>query len=192
MGRRWSKAPARSCSGGQEVETVGPETTALLAALHPLHHRMEELKPVRDLEAADRRAARGETWFARGRAGPRGWEPSRRSRRACGWCPRGRRWPGGWASTDELTPELALLAGGENPVALGIERLAGAPGGRGRGRSSWPARCGPSRTAMRSWHALARRGRAGLAAAYLLRPFWLAAQAPAALGAWRAARRRAG
>jgi hypothetical protein len=87
----------------------------------------------------------------------------------------------------EITPQLQLLAGGENPVALGIERLAGTEGAGARAkvlaRALWP-----SPTAMRAWYALARRGRAGLVGAYLLRPLWLLREAPAAIRAWRRAR----
>ena len=150
---------------------------------------MEELKPVRDLEAA-LAGLPEEAWLAAaGLAARLGAEQAL----AAGL----RLVPEGQALADrlglpaDLTPRLALLAGGENPVALGIERLAGARGARARarvlGRALWP-----KPTAMRAWYALARRGRGGLAAAYLLRPVSLVSQVPSALGAWREARRRAG
>ncbi len=175
--------------GGEEVEAVGPDTTALLAALHPLHHRMEELKPLRDLEAAVAGLPE-ETWRAAAALATRlGAEQALGA--GLRLVPEGRALADRLGLSTELTPQLALLAGGENPVALGIERLAGARGVRARaqvlGRALWP-----KPTAMRAWYALARRGRGGLAAAYLLRPVWVLRQVPAALGVWREARRRAG
>lgn len=175
--------------GGEEVETVGPDTTALLAALHPLHHRMEELKPVRDLEAAVS-ALPEEVWRSAARLAARlGAEQALAA--GLRLVPEGRALADRLGLPTDLTPQLALLAGGENPVALGIERLAGARGARARARvlarALWP-----KPTAMRAWYALARRGRAGLTAAYLMRPAWLLSQVPSALGAWREARRRAG
>jgi hypothetical protein len=46
----------------------------------------------------------------------------------------------------------------------------------------------PPATFMRKWSPLARRGRLGLALAYLWRPVWLLMRMPGALRAWRAAR----
>lgn len=46
----------------------------------------------------------------------------------------------------------------------------------------------PPATFMRKWSPLARRGRLGLAAAYLYRPVWVAQRVPGALRAWRDAR----
>ncbi len=181
---------ARAISlGGEEVEAVGAETTALLAALHPLHHRMEELKPVRDLEAAVAGLPE-EAWLAAARLAARlGADQALAA--GLRLVPEGRPLADRLGLPTDLTPQLALLAGGENPVALGIERLAGARGLRARarvlGRALWPRP-----TAMRAWYALARRGRSGLVAAYLLRPAWLVGQLPVALGVWREARRRAG
>ncbi|WP_249020814.1 nucleotidyltransferase family protein [Conexibacter sp. S30A1] len=47
----------------------------------------------------------------------------------------------------------------------------------------------PPVTFMRKWSALARRGRLGLALAYLYRPLWVARRTPAAVRTWQAARR---
>jgi hypothetical protein len=57
----------------------------------------------------------------------------------------------------------------------------------------WPSavarRAFPSCTLLRRSMPLARRGRAGLVAAYSLRPFWLAARLPVAVVSWRAGKR---
>ena len=134
---------ARAISlGGEEVEAVGPETTALLAALHPLHHRMEELKPVRDLEAAVSGLPE-ETWIAAaGLAARLGAEQALAA--GLRLVSEGRELADRLGLPTDLTPQLALLAGGENPVALGIERLAGARGVRARARVLGRALC-PSR-----------------------------------------------
>jgi hypothetical protein len=47
----------------------------------------------------------------------------------------------------------------------------------------------PPATFMRKWSPLARRGRLGLAAAYLWRPVWLLSRTPRALREWRSAKR---
>jgi hypothetical protein len=51
--------------------------------------------------------------------------------------------------------------------------------------------CFPTPAFMRWWSPLAKRGPVGLALAYVYRPIWLIAQAPAALDAYWRARRRA-
>ncbi len=184
-----SEGSVSTTLGGVEVETVGPDATALLAALHPLHHGMEEWKPIRDLQAALDHLP-GPDWEAAARLAARlGALPALAA--GLRLVPEGAILADELSLPTEITPELALLAGGENPVALGLDRLAGAPGARARAGLLARALL-PTPAAMRNWHALARRGRPGLAAAYLLRPAWLATQAPAALSAWRAARRRAG
>jgi hypothetical protein len=72
--------------------------------------------------------------------------------------------------------------------ALTVERFSRA---RGRERLAmlWHKLVPPS-TFMRKWSPLARRGRLGLALAYVWRPLWILGSAPGALRAWLAARRR--
>jgi hypothetical protein len=73
------------------------------------------------------------------------------------------------------------------PLALGIDRLARSDGWRARGALVWREAV-PSPDHLRFTSALARRGRWGLALAYVLRPLWLVRHAPASIAAWRRAR----
>ena len=73
-------------------------------------------------------------------------------------------------------------------VTLGVDRLSSTPGLAAKARLAigWTF---PPPDFMRAWSALARRGRAGLALAYVWRPLALAGQTPAAVAAWHRAAR---
>jgi hypothetical protein len=88
----------------------------------------------------------------------------------------------------DTSVEADLLATSPPPAAMGIEHLAQAKGGRARA-GILLRKLVPTARFMRAWSPLARRGRLGLAAAYLGRPFWLVAQAPRGFLAWRRARK---
>jgi hypothetical protein len=96
------------------------------------------------------------------------------------------------AATLELAPdrslEAALLARDAPYSAWTLDRLAKARGPRAKLRILLP-RLLPKPEFMRVWYPVARRGRAGLALAYLLRLVWLVTAAPRALLAWLRARR---
>ena len=84
--------------------------------------------------------------------------------------------------------ETALRATTAPPTALGFDWLARTPGLRAK--SGLVARkLVPEPTFMRVWSPLARRGRLGLAAAYVWRIVWLARHAPPGFRAWRRARK---
>ena len=74
------------------------------------------------------------------------------------------------------------------PLAEGFAELAEVPGPRAKAalilREAFP-----NREFMRWWSSLARRGRLGLALAYLWRPIYLATRAVPGFLAWRRARR---
>ena len=89
------------------------------------------------------------------------------------------------------TTEAVLRAGDAPPTSLGFERLAQANGVRARAVLVAHEFL-PHPSYMRVWSPLARRGRAGLVAAYLVRPFWLARWAFPGLRAWSRARGAAG
>jgi hypothetical protein len=85
--------------------------------------------------------------------------------------------------------DAALLAGSAPYSAWTVERLSQTPGLRAKLRILLP-RLLPGPEFMRVWYPVARRGRLGLALAYLRRLAWLVTAAPRAVGAWRRARRQ--
>jgi len=87
----------------------------------------------------------------------------------------------------EHSRELALRAGSAPPTALGFWRLAETPG-LGNKVGLLGRELAPSPAFMRAMYPVARRGRAGLAAAYLWRPVSLARQVGPGFRAWRRAR----
>jgi hypothetical protein len=86
--------------------------------------------------------------------------------------------------------EVHLISEGAPPVSRGFLRLAAAPSLSAR-LAILITKLVPSPFFMRNTSELARRGRIGLFAAYVLRPFSLCAQTPAAWRAVRDARARA-
>ncbi|MGZ5971708.1 MAG: nucleotidyltransferase family protein [Polyangiales bacterium] len=92
---------------------------------------------------------------------------------------------------DQTTP-VALRAGAEGPppLAVGIDWLLTERSLRRRA-SVVARKMFPPRDYLRASSALARRGRSGLLAAYVMRPFSMLARAiPASRAVWRARRRR--
>jgi hypothetical protein len=85
--------------------------------------------------------------------------------------------------------EVILRASMAPPTAMGFERLLRVPGLAGKLRYI-VSELTPSPALLRQWDPLARHGTAGIVAAYFVRPFRLAAQAPRGFLAWRLARRR--
>jgi hypothetical protein len=89
----------------------------------------------------------------------------------------------------EWTLDLAVRAEGEVPMTRGLTRLSATPGLAGKlrllGRELFP-----TPAFMREWSPLARRGGAGLAAAYAIRPWWLVRHIVPAVRAYRRAWRR--
>jgi hypothetical protein len=89
---------------------------------------------------------------------------------------------------EELSTDVALRVGTPPPVALGLDQLAHASGLRDR-LMILRHKLLPPPSFMRHWSPRARKGRLGLALAYLWRPLWLLARLPAGVQAWRSARR---
>ena len=87
--------------------------------------------------------------------------------------------------------EVLLRGSTAPPTALGFERLVQAPGLAGK-LGYIVSELTPPPGLLRQLDPLARHGTAGIVAAYFVRPFRLAAQAPRGFRAWRVARRRAG
>jgi hypothetical protein len=88
----------------------------------------------------------------------------------------------------DRSTETALRASTSPPTALGYDWLARTPGLRAKA-GLVARKIAPDPSFMRAWSPLARRGRSGLAAAYVWRVAWLARHAGPGFIAWRRARR---
>lgn len=181
---RLSADPQPLTIAGIEIDTPNPAAHLVILALHATHHGVEHAKPLNDLRRAIRRIDASTWHMASTLATELG---------AAGAVREGLQLvDGGLELADRLglagdAPRAARLhARGAPPTAIGIERLVTTSGMRGR-LALIASRLGPSPSFMREWLPLARRGRLGLTAAYLWRPFWLASQLPRGLAAWSAA-----
>lgn len=170
---------------GVEVETLTRPALMVHVALHAAQHGAEGGKPLRDLERALAIASEREWSDAARLAGRLDAAPAF----ALGLRlhPRGARLAGRLGLPDERPVAAALHARGARPLVLGLEQLATTP--RLRSKLGFLARKLVPRAAyMRGQSALARRGRVGLALAYLWRPCWALLHLPGALREWRRAR----
>jgi putative nucleotidyltransferase-like protein len=183
-----SKRTERMSLADVDVDVLEPPARALHVALHALQHEDRRGTPLEDLaRALDRvplavwaEAAKlaesldASPTFALGLARlPEGAVLARR--------------------LGVVSPELARAAtrqGSAATLAVGFDRLSRADGLRAKA-GVVVMELVPSRSFMRWWSPLARRGRAGLALAYVWRPLWLLLHAPPSLAAWRRHRRRA-
>ena len=102
--------------------------------------------------------------------------------------PPGRELAATLALPTRIDTNIALKAAGSPHTAVGFARLAATQGLRARA-ALIAGELVPPPLVMRRITPLARRGRLGLAAAYVHRPFWLARHAGPGLVAWRRARR---
>jgi hypothetical protein len=174
--------------GGFPVEVLGQAARAMHVALHAAQHGSGFAGPVADLERAleqlpldvwkDASALavqlRAESLFAAG----------------LGLHERGREVLPHLGLSGRKTVEVALRVSTPPDLALGFHRLAGTPGLSAK--LAFVARkIAPPAAWMRSVVPLARRGRLGLAAAYIVRPLWLLRRAGPAFRAWRRAVREA-
>jgi hypothetical protein len=180
---------ARLCAGARlmrvadaAVPTPGPAASALIIGLHAAQHGAHAAQPLRDLQLALERVD-PQTWRA---AAALARELGAGSAFALGLSldSRGR----------ELVERLGLSADGASRLtrlmaitppatAVGVERMIAASGARARAGLLWRELV-PSPAFMRVWQPLARRGWWGLVAAYLWRPFWLAARLPRGIRTW--------
>jgi hypothetical protein len=173
---------------GAEVQVPGETMRALLLALHAAVFGPDAQKPLLDLDRG-LEVLTDETWRA-------AYELAGRldaiPRFLTGLATR----PSGLELIDRLDLEgaidvmSALRLTGITPVAGGIERLRETSGLRAR-MALVARELAPTRSFMRIWSPLARRGAAGLALAYAYRPLWLLTRLPAALRAHARARRMA-
>jgi hypothetical protein len=172
---------------GRDVRALAPPATICHVVLHVAHHGPGATKALGDLERAIERAS-FETWGSAARLAERiGAAPAF----AAGLRVTAR----GAALADRLGLEralpvdVALKAAGAPPLAVGLEWLLRTPGVRGKAALAWRTAF-PRPSALRLWRPLARRGAAGLVAAYASHQLWLARHAiPSALAVRRARRR---
>jgi hypothetical protein len=167
---------------GAEVSVPGAAASALIAALHAIHHGVGYQKPQRDLERAVARVD-VETWrAAQVLAEELGVElPFAAGLRLA---------PGGLALSQQLgLPDVTgsryfrLLAITAPDGATGIERLV-TTRGLGARLKLLALELVPSPGFMHRWYPVARRGRRGLATAYVGRPFHLVMKLPGGLRGW--------
>jgi hypothetical protein len=171
---------------GVPTDAPGEPALALIVALHAAHHGRDSGKQLQELRRALRLVGR-DTWHeALGLAERLEAVPSF----AAGL----RLLPEGTALAERLRlpvagdPEVALRAAGAHSTAIGFARLAAAPGVRAK-LALVARKLVPTPAFMRHWSRLARRGRLGLALAYLWRPLWLLLHLAPAGVAWLRARR---
>jgi hypothetical protein len=166
------------------VEILSPAARALLIALHAAHHGGKTERAMHDLERALRLLPE-DLW--------RDAAELAVQLRAQGALGAGLMLS---ASGSALADRLGV-AGDVSPLAAlrrtevgeGIARLSLAPGPRAKARILL-REAFPSPAFLRWQTSLARRGRRGLAAAYVWRWWWLAHKAPSGYLAFRRARRR--
>lgn len=173
--------------GGRSVRALEPPGVLATIALHAAHHGPRVERPLEDLARAVERVGDAD-WAAAAELARRiGAEGA--FARGLGLVPAGR----------ELLARLGLDASysaawrlGRDgvPLAAGIERLARARGLRARAALVRDELV-PSREFMRWWTPMTRGSWPGTARAYLWRWLYLARAAPAAVRAWRRARRAA-
>ncbi len=169
---------------GTPVAVLGVSARLLLVSLHAAQHGRAHKQSLADLERALNRVEPSE-WKAAAQLSLRlgAIEPFGAGLRLH---PAGTRIADALAIPLTGSRELMLRLATPPDTAMGVERLASAAGMWCRLRLL-AAECVPSPEFMRIWQPLARRGRLGLALAYLWRPLWLLSKAPAGFRAWRQA-----
>jgi hypothetical protein len=160
---------------------------ALLVALHAAHHGRTVQRPIEDLERALAQLEPG-TWIeaARLAASLGATEALAAGLRLV---PAGQRLAEELALPAVSSPSRRLLAADQQPGSLGVLRVLDAPGAGGRVRAVRDALF-PAPELIRRSFPLARRGRGGLALAYVVRAAVRGWQLPGAIRAARSARRR--
>jgi hypothetical protein len=187
----WAVLSERTASldiAGARVDVAGEDVQAFLVALHAARHGRGERKPVEDLRRALDIA--DESLWREAAAVARSLGSSAVFAVGLGLLPAGEELAGRLGLQRNTSVEVLLFSEGAPPVSIGFLRLAAAPSLRAR-VALLITELVPSPPFMRNTSELARRGRIGLFAAYVLRPFSLCAQTPAAWRAVRDARQRA-
>jgi hypothetical protein len=170
---------------GGQVEVLTDAGRTLHVALHCAHNGVGSARPLDDLYRAVRRLPTGVWEQAGAMAEELGALPSFVA--GLSLDPAGRELVDALGIQVDIPTGVALRAGAPPPLAVGLDRLLTTPGIRAKA-VCLAREVVPTPAGLRYWSPLARRGRAGLIAAYIWRPFYLAVHAPAAVVAWRRAR----
>jgi hypothetical protein len=169
------------------VDVPGPAACALIAALHAAQHGAGAARPIEDLERAVQRVDQ-ETWRQAASlaqelgAGSAFSVGLRLTSRGCELAERL------GLSFEAPSRALRLISSTPPRTAMGIEQLVTAKGARAR-MTLLGRKLAPSRESMRYHYPGARRGRSGLATAYVSRFFSLALSLPRGWRAWHGAAR---
>ena len=165
---------------GANVDVLDPAGRALVLALHSAKDGGRDEKPLRDLDRALeilplelwRAASEIAAEVGSGEAFAAGLRRSPTGREVCALL----------GLSSQVSREIALRE--EQPAALsaGVDWLLRTKGSR-RKVALVARKIVPPPTFLRDWSPLARRGRWGLALAYLWRPVWLLWRAPGAVRA---------
>jgi hypothetical protein len=172
--------------GELRVPILSLPARAFHVALHAAQHGRMERQPLEDLKRALERESI-ERWAEAAAI-------AQRLQATPAFAAGLRLTPAGAALATELalprdsTVDTVRRSESSPPLALGFERLRSEQGLRARGKRVL-RHLAPTPDFMRWWSPLARRGRLGLAAAYVWRPLWVAWHLVPSWRAWRRARR---
>jgi hypothetical protein len=174
--------------GGHEATVLGPPARALHLALHAAQHGIRSEQPLEDLRRGLARLPEA-VWSAAAGVAAR-LDAEEAMAAGLRLLPEGREVADRLGLTTRIDTETVLRAASSPPLADGFERLSQARSGRER-MSRVVRLVLPDPAFLRWWTPLARRGPAGLAAAYVWRMAWVAAHLVPGYRAWRRARKAA-
>ncbi len=173
--------------GGLEVEVLNLPARGLHVALHAAADGVRTIKPLTDLAKALERAPE-DVWRGASALAAR-LEATQAFAAGLRLLPAGEALAARLGLPEQRSVEIALRADAAPPLSLGFEWLSSTPG-LWRKLRFLGRKLVPPPAFMRAWSPLAeKRGRLGLAVAYLWRPVWLLRHAAPAFRAWWRARR---
>jgi putative nucleotidyltransferase-like protein len=180
-------------AGAEQIEVSGVEANVLSAsaralhlALHAAQHGANHERTKNDLALALERVP-ADTWAEAAKLAER-LDALPAFVAGLRLVPEGATLLDDLATLREMPVEVALRADSSPPLAEGLDWMSRLPVHK---RAVFILRhLVPPAGYMRIWFPLARRSRAGLLLAYVWRPAWLLAHLPAAVLAWRTARKQ--
>ena len=156
--------------GSVAVTVLQAPGQALVISLHAAAHGARVSKPLNDLRLALERLPYG-TWQAAAALAGR-LQATEAFAAGLSLLPQGYELTGRLGLPVSPSVEVVLRASTAPPTALGFEWLSRTPGVFGKARLV-ARKVAPRGDFMRAWSPLARRGKAGLIAAYVFRVGWL-------------------